>query len=268
MSPRPYVDSYPAGVGLGLVLLGCFALSGQGLGASGAFASVASHATNVFTKKPWVEGYLSDGWTSWMVVEVGGLIVGAGLSAWLAGRLGAKTPVSSGRLIAATAGSVLMGVGAAPARGCTSGLALSAGAWVFMIALVTAMLGAFWLVRGGCFCNPGAAEKAFVFDRLPLAASLDDLEGRFSIPALRERLGGAAVGALRLSVDAPTIQADLDRALEQIARYRNRPICSSFLFSHRSCGKPASTFPRDASAVGDISLSIENARRTQCPHAA
>lgn len=68
-------------------------------------------------------------------------------------------------------------------------------------------------IRGGCFCNPGAAEKAFAFHALPLPAALDALEGRFSAQALRERLGGAAVGALRLSVGAPTVQRDLDRAL-------------------------------------------------------
>jgi len=75
-------------------------------------------------------------------------------------------------------------------------------------------------IRGGCFCNPGAAEKAFDFEDLPLAASLDALEGRFSIPALRHRLDGAAVGALRLSVGAPTIDADLDRALSFIESFR------------------------------------------------
>lgn len=143
MTPRPYADPYLAGVGLGLVLLGCFAVSGQGLGASGAFASVASHAARMFSKNSWVEGYLNGG--SWMLVEVGGLIVGAGLSAWLAGRLTlARTPARRGRLAASLAGGVLMGVGAALARGCTSGLALSGGAllsvgaWVFMLALFAA----------------------------------------------------------------------------------------------------------------------------------
>jgi selenocysteine lyase/cysteine desulfurase len=74
-------------------------------------------------------------------------------------------------------------------------------------------------IRGGCFCNPGAAEKAFGFEALPLAASLDALEGRFNIAALRDRLDGAAVGALRLSVGAPTIDADLDRALAFIETF-------------------------------------------------
>lgn len=74
-------------------------------------------------------------------------------------------------------------------------------------------------IRGGCFCNPGAAEKAFEFEAPKLAACLDALEGRFSIPALRDSLDGAAVGALRLSVGAPTIDADLDRALGFIGRF-------------------------------------------------
>lgn len=145
MTPRPYADPYLAGVGLGLVLLCCFALSGQGLGASGAFAAVASHAVGSFSRNAWVQGYLSGGWASWMVVEVGGLILGAGLSAWLAGRLAtSRAPAPRGRLVAAMTGGVLMGVGAALARGCTSGLALSGGAllsvgaWVFMIALFAA----------------------------------------------------------------------------------------------------------------------------------
>jgi uncharacterized membrane protein YedE/YeeE len=145
MTRKPYADPYLAGVGLGLVLLACFALSGQGLGASGAFAGLASHVSGAVARNAWVDSYLSTGWASWMVVEVGGLIVGAGLSAWLAGRtVSIATPTSRGRLVAASAGGVLMGVGAALARGCTSGLALSGGAmlsvgaWVFMVALFAA----------------------------------------------------------------------------------------------------------------------------------
>lgn len=76
-------------------------------------------------------------------------------------------------------------------------------------------------IRGGCFCNPGAAERALDFDTPRVAACLDDLDGRFSIPALRQGLGGAAVGALRLSVGAPTINADVDRALAFIAGFHD-----------------------------------------------
>ncbi|MDB5673165.1 MAG: aminotransferase class V-fold PLP-dependent enzyme [Sphingomonas bacterium] len=75
-------------------------------------------------------------------------------------------------------------------------------------------------LRGGCFCNPGAAEKAFGFDRLDTAHCLDMLEGGFSAAAFHACLGAdATVGALRLSVGVPTSFADLDRALALIASY-------------------------------------------------
>lgn len=41
-APSAYADPYLAGAGLGLVLLAAFVLVGRGLGASGAFASVAA----------------------------------------------------------------------------------------------------------------------------------------------------------------------------------------------------------------------------------
>ncbi len=74
-------------------------------------------------------------------------------------------------------------------------------------------------IRGGCFCNPGAAEAAFGFEQLDVARCLERLEGRFSIPAFRDCLGGAAVGALRLSVGPPTTYGDLDRALALIESF-------------------------------------------------
>lgn len=74
-------------------------------------------------------------------------------------------------------------------------------------------------IRGGCFCNPGAAEAAFGFDGLDVTRCLDQLEGRFSVEAFRSCLGDAAVGALRLSVGAPTTLRDLDRAIGLIATF-------------------------------------------------
>ncbi|MET3663441.1 aminotransferase class V-fold PLP-dependent enzyme [Caulobacter sp. 1776] len=78
-------------------------------------------------------------------------------------------------------------------------------------------------IRGGCFCNPGAAEAAFGLDRPEAARCLDQLDGRFSVEAFRTCLDGlgegAAVGALRLSVGAPTTFGDLDRALALIETY-------------------------------------------------
>lgn len=162
-TPRPYADPYLAGVALGLVLLGCFALTGRGLGASGAFGHVASAMVGAVAPQRaagngYFQSYLQDGspWTAWIVVELLGLVAGAALSARLSRRVvnpARRDPVSRPRLAAAAGGGVLMGVGAALARGCTSGLALSGGAllgvgsWLFMLALFAAGFAAAPLFR-------------------------------------------------------------------------------------------------------------------------
>ncbi|ESQ86658.1 hypothetical protein ABAC460_22790 [Asticcacaulis sp. AC460] len=142
---RDYTNPYVAGVGLGLVLLACFVVAGQGLGASGAFAEAASAA--VTTRNAYFDSYRQDG-VGWIVWEVAGIVVGAAVSALMAGRFKwqvARGPVGVGsRLGAALAGGVVMGVGAVLARGCTSGQALTGGAllsvgsWAFMIAVFVA----------------------------------------------------------------------------------------------------------------------------------
>jgi selenocysteine lyase/cysteine desulfurase len=63
-------------------------------------------------------------------------------------------------------------------------------------------------LRGGCFCNPGAAEHAF---SIPAERARACLRGPFSVQRLRDCLGSSAVGALRVSVGIPTIVGDLDR---------------------------------------------------------
>lgn len=150
---QPYTDPYFAGVGLGLVLLGAFVFVGRGLGASGAFASAASEVATVVApaqaaQSPYFARYLADGvppWRDWLVLEIAGVVIGGGLSAWLAGRL--RRTVERGphlaarpRLAFAFAGGATMGLGAVLARGCTSGQALTGGAllslgsWVFIVA--------------------------------------------------------------------------------------------------------------------------------------
>ena len=152
---KPYADPYLAGVGIGVVLLAAYALAGQGLGASGAFASVAAVVTAAAVgtaqaaASPVVAPYLPDGLVSplrdWLVWELAGVAIGASLSAWRAGRLVQAVEHGPGigvraRLVSAVAGGALMGVGAKFARGCTSGQALSggallsAGSWIFIAA--------------------------------------------------------------------------------------------------------------------------------------
>lgn len=155
---RSYADPYVAGFALGLVLLGAFVLTGEGLGASGAFANVATGLVNAIAPSAlatnsYFASYAQAGapWTAWMVIEVIGIVIGAALSAASFGRWriemnGGPNTSRSTRMSTAVIGGALMGVGAVLARGCTSGQALSGGAllsvgsWTFMI---TAFAGGF-----------------------------------------------------------------------------------------------------------------------------
>lgn len=192
--PRPYADPYLAGVGLGLVLLAAFVFAGRGLGASGAFGRVAAEAVAVVApehaaaRAP-LAGYLADGGappgtsrapgaggavdapgagagaagrlapSTWLVVEMLGVLVGGFASAFLAGRFRPGVTRGHGvgvrsRLALAGGGGVAMGVGALLARGCTSGLALTGGAllapgaWIFIASAFGAGYVAAPLVRG------------------------------------------------------------------------------------------------------------------------
>lgn len=151
MTPRPYLNPYLAGVGLGLVLLGAFVFAGRGLGASGAFSAVVAHGAaavapgRAAAADPYA-GYLGTGLLGdWLVLEMLGVLLGGFLSALMMGRF--RVAVDRGpaitdraRLRHAVGGGVLMGLGAKIARGCTSGLALtggaqlSVGAWIFIAA--------------------------------------------------------------------------------------------------------------------------------------
>jgi len=161
-TPSRYTDPYLAGVGIGLVLLAAYVVTGRGLGASGAFSTVVAASTaavvgaDVAATSTALAPYLTLGaargatpavavnpFADWLVVELIGVILGGFCSAWLAGRLAAN--VEGGqhlglrpRILAAVGGGVLMGFGAKLARGCTSGQALSGGAllstgsWIFI----------------------------------------------------------------------------------------------------------------------------------------
>jgi len=154
MRAKAYLNPYLAGVLLGSVLFGAFALTHSGLGASGAISRIHAGALELLAPGHVDRtGYLAamgggtrvslDHSSVWMLL---GTFAGGFLSAWWSGR--AKPEVCGGprlskgkRLALALLGGAVMGFGARLARGCTSGQALSggavlsAGSWVFMFAV-------------------------------------------------------------------------------------------------------------------------------------
>src|SRR5262249_24134663 len=128
----PYCDPYFAGVGIGLVLLAAYVVAGRGLGASGAFASVAAvitaavYGTTGAAASPATAPYLTDGiggvLHDWLVLELTGVVIGGFVSAWLAGRIRVAVERGPGlgtrqRIVTAFGGGILMGFGAKLARG-------------------------------------------------------------------------------------------------------------------------------------------------------
>jgi uncharacterized membrane protein YedE/YeeE len=147
---KAYINPYVAGVLLGLVLLSSFVIAGRGIGASGAVSQTLAHAyDSVGLTNSYLQQQKSDDsiWQTWIIVEVIGVFIGGLLSAKLGGRYKREVvcgEISSNkrrRILFALAGGVLMGFAARLARGCTSGQALtggallSAGSWLFMIAV-------------------------------------------------------------------------------------------------------------------------------------
>ncbi|HEX6575457.1 MAG TPA: aminotransferase class V-fold PLP-dependent enzyme [Gemmatimonadaceae bacterium] len=76
-------------------------------------------------------------------------------------------------------------------------------------------------LRGGCFCNPGASERAFGFPADAASRCLDLLDaGEFSFENFSHCLGpGIPVGAVRASFGIPTNHRDINRALAVIASF-------------------------------------------------
>ncbi len=76
-------------------------------------------------------------------------------------------------------------------------------------------------LRGGCFCNPGAAERAFGVDPMRTADCLRATGGDgFTLERFAECLGPrTAVGALRASVGLATNVGDVTRCVDFIASF-------------------------------------------------
>ena len=133
-----YMNSYVAGLLMGLLIIAAYYFAGEGLGSSGGFRDVAIGAINGVAPEyaqsnpytaPHVTG--TEGpMQTWLVFELLGVILGAIISAALYGRLKfvvGKAPhiTNKKRLYFALAGGILWGIGTQLGRGCTSGLVLS-----------------------------------------------------------------------------------------------------------------------------------------------
>jgi uncharacterized membrane protein YedE/YeeE len=163
--PRPFWNPYVAGFFLGLVLLGTYAITGRGLGATAGFAGFATWLTsllapaemqsNVVHAKYWNDGAPLANWTLFLLI---GAVAGAALSGWQGRRFNWSVErgprVTDGqRLALAFVGGFIAAWGAKIAKGCTSGQALTGGSLlnvgslVFMLAVFAAAYGLAWFVR-------------------------------------------------------------------------------------------------------------------------
>jgi len=164
-TPRAYANPYLVGVMLGLVLLASYAITGRGLGATGAFGAVGAwlaglvspeHATgNLVHAKYWNDGAPLLSWTLFLLIGafVGALVSGAATSRIRAGVARGPHVTDGQRLALAFAGGFVAAYGAKIAKGCTSGQALTggsllnAGSLVFMLAVFVSAYALAWFVR-------------------------------------------------------------------------------------------------------------------------
>lgn len=162
---RPYWNPYFVGFLLGLVLVATYLVTGRGLGATGAFSSVAAWlaslvSVDLATGNPVHVRYFNDGapLLSWTLF----LLIGAFIGAHLSGRQGGRVRLTiergprisdSQRLLLAVAGGFLAAFGAKLAGGCTSGQALTGGSilnvgsLVFMLAVFASAYALAYFVR-------------------------------------------------------------------------------------------------------------------------
>ena len=148
----PGWSPYAVGIGVGILSMIVFVFSDTSIGASTAYA----RAAGMIEKRIWGAGIENKPFyqkitptVDWQVMFVGGILIGAFLSALLSGEFRisflpsvwqegfGNTPLL--RLLAALLGGLLMGFGARWAGGCTSGhgisgaLQLATGSWLAIV---------------------------------------------------------------------------------------------------------------------------------------
>ncbi|RLD70257.1 MAG: hypothetical protein DRJ29_07315 [Bacteroidetes bacterium] len=162
----PYWNPYIVGVGIGLLIILSFVVTGRGLGAVGAFNGIIASLVHAIapdyalskgaysTYLSGVEHPLKD----WVVIEIAGVCIGGLFSGIVSGRFKFEVIKGPGisnvtRLIFAFSGGLLMAFAAKFTRGCTSGLALSGGsvlspgAWLFMISVFIGGYSVAWIMK-------------------------------------------------------------------------------------------------------------------------
>jgi selenocysteine lyase/cysteine desulfurase len=77
-------------------------------------------------------------------------------------------------------------------------------------------------IRGGCFCNPGAAERAFGLNRERIESCHEFLGDAFT-PARFAECAGVPVGAVRASIGLANNESDIAKLLELIDSSRAAP---------------------------------------------
>ena len=74
-------------------------------------------------------------------------------------------------------------------------------------------------MRGGCFCNPGAAEAAFGVEPQRLKRCMTMLDAEFT-PERLSACAGTEVGAIRASLGLANNDGDVARLLELLVGLR------------------------------------------------
>lgn len=151
---QPYANPYVGGVLLGLVLFASYFITGNGLGASGGLSRISAYLEDLVApghidQVPYLirmAGGQLNPLDSWIVIVIGGVLIGGFVSGLIHGRTKFETHKGPNiskqtRWLFAFLGGIFFTYGARLARGCTSGQALSggatlsAGSWIVMFSI-------------------------------------------------------------------------------------------------------------------------------------